>query len=179
MKIAECNYGTSRESEWFAKRMNIKTEAGMLRQYQMEEQERGYKIQTLEFRSPQYILKNFISGNSPIRVVHAPAKKLRHMQGRNFFSAALENLSFLSRSVFLFCARIAERGFALVLSPPQARLAGLYSASLAVLLLLLASAMQLQPTQTAVIASHQEHKQKRSLASSSQKKFHMQVKGLL
>ena len=58
----------NREQKWFTMRMNIKTQAGMLRQYQMEEQERGYKIQTLEFKSPQYILKNFISGNSPIRV---------------------------------------------------------------------------------------------------------------
>ncbi|MDQ5937365.1 MAG: hypothetical protein QG574_4724, partial [Cyanobacteriota bacterium erpe_2018_sw_21hr_WHONDRS-SW48-000092_B_bin.40] len=120
-----------REQKWFAMRMNIKTQAGMLRQYQMEERERGYKIQTLEFKSPQYLLKNFISGNSPIRVVHVPGKKLRHMQGRNSINTALENLVFLTKSVFLFSARLAERGFAMIMSPPQARLAGLYSASLA------------------------------------------------
>jgi hypothetical protein len=180
----------NREQKWFAMRMNIKTQAGMLRQYQMEEQERGYKIQTLEFKSPQYILKNFISGNSPIRVVHVPGKKLRHMQGRNSINTALENLVFLTKSIFLFCARLAERGFAMIMSPPQARLAGLYSASLAALVLVLGLALQLQAktAPTAVIASHHTlsetystvgQKQKRSLSSTQQKKFHLQVKGLL
>lgn len=180
----------NREQKWFAMRMNIKTQAGMLRQYQMEEQERGYKIQTLEFKSPQYILKNFISGNSPIRVVHVPDKKLRHMQGRNRINAALENLFFLTKSIFLFSARLAERGFALIMSPPQARLAGLYSASLAALVLVLGLALQLQAktAPTAVIASQHTlsetystvgQKQKRSLSSTQQKKFHLQVKGLL
>ncbi|MBP9092043.1 hypothetical protein KBI23_13535 [bacterium] len=179
-----------REQKWFAMRMNIKTQAGMLRQYQMEEQERGYKIQTLEFKSPQYILKNFISGNSPIRVVHVPGKKLRHMQGRNRIKASLENLLFLTKSVFLFSARLAERGFSMIMSPPQARLAGLYSASLAALVLVLGLALQLQAktAPTAVIASHHtinnsystvNHKQKRSLSSSQQKKFQLQIKGLL
>ncbi|MDP3509841.1 MAG: hypothetical protein Q8T09_17860 [Candidatus Melainabacteria bacterium] len=179
-----------REQEWFTMRMNIKTQAGMLRQYQMEEQERGYKIQTLEFKSPQYILKNFISGNSPIRVVHVPGKKLRHMQGRNSIKASLENLIFLSKTVFLFCARSAERGFAMIMPPPQARLAGLYSAGLAALVIVIATALQLQAktSPTAIIASHHtisntfstvNHKQKRSLSSSQQKKFQLQIKGLL
>lgn len=179
-----------REQKWFAMRMNIKTQAGMLRQYQMEEQERGYKIQTLEFKSPQYILKNFISGNSPIRVVHVPGKKLRHMQGRTSITASLENIVFLSKGVFLFCARLAERGFAMIMPAPQARLAGLYTASLATLVLVLSVALQLQTKTppTAVIASHHtvsntystiKHKQKRSLSSIQQKKFQSQVKGLL
>lgn len=179
-----------REQKWFTMRMNIKTQAGMLRQYQMEEQERGYKIQTLEFKSPQYILKNFISGNSPIRVVHVPGKKLRHMQGRNALKASLENLVFLNKGIFLFCARSAERAFSMVMSPPQARIAGLYSASLATLVLVLGIALQLQAktTPTAVVASHHTlsnsystvgQKQKRSLSSSQQKKFQMQVKSLL
>ncbi len=170
-----------REQKWFAMRMNIKTQAGMLRQYQMEERERGYKIQTLEFRSPQYILKNFISGNSPIRVVHLPAKKLRHMQGRNGIKASLENCVFLCKSIFLFFARLAERGFSTIMSPTQARLAGLYSAGLAALVLVLGVALQLQAksTQTAVIASNINQKQKRSLSSTQQKKFQSQVKGLL
>lgn len=168
--------------------MNIRTQAGMLRQYQMEEKERGYKIQTLEFKSPQYLLKNFISGNSPIRVVHAPDKKLRSMQGRNVIKAALENLVFLNKSIFLFCARIAERAFSLVMPAPQARLAGLYSAGLAVVFMLVGIAMQVQTqTTTPSIISHQtsdtysvvKHKQKRSLSSLHQKKFQSQVKGLL
>lgn len=170
-----------REQKWFAMRMNIKTQAGMLRQYQMEERERGYKIQTLEFKSPQYLLKNFISGNSPIRVVRVPGKKLRNMQGRNGINAALENCIFLSKSIFLFCARLAERGFSTIMSPPQARLAGLYSAGLAALVLVLGVALQLQAKAepTAVVASNINHKQKRSLSSTQQKKFQSQVKGLL
>ena len=170
-----------REQKWFAMRMNIKTQAGMLRQYQMEERERGYKIQTLEFKSPQYILKNFISGNSPIRVVHAPGKKLRHMQGRNGIKASLENCVFLSKSIFLFCARLAERGFSMIMSQPHARLAGLYSAGLAALLLVLGVVLQLQAksTPTAVVASNINHKQKHSISSTQQKKFQSQVKGLL
>ena len=162
----------------------------MLRQYQMEEKERGYKIQTLEFKSPQYILKNFISGNSPIRVVHVPDKKLRQLQGRNVIKASLENLVFLNKSLFLFFARLAERAFASIMAPAQARLAGLYSAGLAALVILVGLALQLQAkaTPTAVIASHHaisytyatvSHKQKRSISSTQQKKFLSQVKGLL
>lgn len=86
----------NRENEWFAKRMTITTKQGMLRQYQLEELERGYKIQTLEFKSPAYILKNFIYTNS--RKPHRSLTGLRHMQGRNAISAAIGNVSYLVRS---------------------------------------------------------------------------------
>jgi hypothetical protein len=69
----------------------------------------------------------------------------------------------------------------MIMSPPQARLAGLYSAGLAALVIVFAVALQLQAkaTPTAVIASNINHKQKRSLSSTQQKKFQSQVKGLL
>ncbi|MDQ5938044.1 MAG: hypothetical protein QG574_5407, partial [Cyanobacteriota bacterium erpe_2018_sw_21hr_WHONDRS-SW48-000092_B_bin.40] len=108
-------------------------------------------------------------------------KKLRHMQGRTGIKASLEKCIFLSKSIFLFCARLAERGFSTIMSPPQARLAGLYSAGLAALVLVLGVALQLQAKAepTAVVASNINHKQKRSLSSTQQKKFQSQVKGLL
>lgn len=107
---------SNRENEWFAKRMTITTREGMLRQYQLEEEMRGYKLETLEFKSPDYILKNYIAGikrrGVEKRYLHDKMqalesnqyrttdvadnpRKLRKMTNRNAIAASIENSLYL------------------------------------------------------------------------------------
>lgn len=115
------NRDRQQEHEWFAKRMTITTREGMLRQYQLEEEMRGYKIETLEFRSPEYILKNYIAGmkrrsvekryqidriqalesseHCQTLVAESP-KRLRRMTNRNAVCASVENTLYLLKTSY-------------------------------------------------------------------------------
>ncbi len=117
----QLNQFRDREAEWFAKRMTITTKAGMLRQYQLEEQTRGYKIQTLEFKSPAYILKNFIytASHGP----HRSLSGLRRLQGRSGIVALVGGTTYLLTQLLL------------KLTPaPQARRLAIACAAMALLL---------------------------------------------
>ncbi len=179
----QLNQFRDREAEWFAKRMTITTKSGMLRQYQLEEQARGYKIQTLEFKSPAYILKNFIytASHGP----HRSLSGLRRLQGRNGIIALVGGTNYLLTQLFL----------ASMQAPPARRVA-MICAAMALLLAaattahlgqnLMAKSVASGTSQNLIITSskvkHTRQSEARSthaLSSLQQKKFAREMHGTL
>jgi len=149
----QLNQYRDREAEWYAKRMTITTKAGMLRQYQLEEQARGYKIQTLEFKSPAYILKNFI-----YKATQKPKRSLsglRRMQGRSVLLAFVGGIAYVAQSIFSSATDVVEIALGKLMPPPQARRMALATVCGAMLIAATATAQVGQSiiTQTASSAS--------------------------